>query len=141
MSAADWALVATPAETIVVLDALIAAVELGMAAVSDTGVDPVASRVGMGPVWRAIARDRTPVSIQLRDGSTVTGTPDRVGADFVDVACHELGAAPRSNRRDESLDDRLERGWGSHPARPSRRTCLTFSTPRCPRSCRLRPGR
>lgn len=93
----DWALVATPDETIVVLDAVLAAVELGVAAVSDSGVDPVASRVGQGPVWRAIARDRAPVTIQLRDGSTVTGTPDRVGSDFVDVARHELDQAPRSS--------------------------------------------
>jgi len=91
----DWALVATPAETVVVLDALLAAVDLEPAAMSESGVDVVSSRFGLGPVWRSIARDRTPVRIQLRDGSTLTGTPDRVGSDFVDIACHELDEAPR----------------------------------------------
>jgi hypothetical protein len=92
---ADWALLATPNETIVMLDALIAAVDLPPSALSESGVDLVTSRVGLGVVWRAIARDRTPVRIQLRDGSVVTGTPDRVGADFVDLACHEFDEAPR----------------------------------------------
>jgi hypothetical protein len=44
---------------------------------------------------RAIARDRTPVAVLLRDATTVAGTLDRVGADYIDVAEH----APQEPRR------------------------------------------
>jgi hypothetical protein len=36
-------------------------------------------------VLRAVSRDRAEVTVGLVDGSQVTGTVDRVGADHVDV--------------------------------------------------------
>lgn len=95
---ADWATVASstePIELLVMLDCVTAAVDLPPQAVSDSGVDPLARRLGRGPVLRALARDRAPLQFRLRDASTVTGTPDRVGADFVDIAVHAVDQAPR----------------------------------------------
>lgn len=93
---ADWALVASDqTETVVMLDAVTSAVDLPPEAVSPTGVDRLAGRLGCGTVLRALARDRAKVRIQLRDGSTVIGTPDRVGADFVEIASHPIDQAPR----------------------------------------------
>ncbi len=48
----------------------------------------VESRLDLGFVLRSIARDRVPVRVVLRDGSSRVGTIDRVGADFIDLAEH-----------------------------------------------------
>jgi hypothetical protein len=92
---ADWLLIATTDEIVVPLAALLGVVDLSPSAVSDEGVSVVASRLRMTSVLRSVARDRSAVRIVLRDGSPVFGTLDRVGADFVDVAVHDLGEAPR----------------------------------------------
>jgi len=48
-------------------------------------------RLSLRSVLRAIARDRSNVSIDLADGSTVRGTIDRVAADHCDVASRSPG--------------------------------------------------
>jgi hypothetical protein len=48
----------------------------------------VARRVGLTVLLRRLARDRAWVRIRLRDGGTLGGTIDRVGADHVDLALH-----------------------------------------------------
>jgi hypothetical protein len=95
---ADWLLLASADEVVVPLPAVMAVLDLPPAAVSDEGVGAVASRLRLTSVLRAIARDRSPVRIVLRDGSPVVGTPDRVGADFVDLAVHEVGEPPRARQ-------------------------------------------
>ncbi|MBA2444238.1 MAG: hypothetical protein H0V49_02780 [Nocardioidaceae bacterium] len=89
-----WLLVATPDEAVIPLAAVSAAWNLPPAAVSKQG-DQLSSRVSLTAVIRAIARDRSPVLIRMRDGLPITGTPQRVGADFVDVSTHDLDVAPR----------------------------------------------
>jgi hypothetical protein len=72
-----------------------------------TAVEPpdlIESRLGIGRLLRALARERAQVSALLVDGSSVYGTVDRVGADFVELAVHAAGEA---RRRRAVLDVRL----------------------------------
>ncbi len=92
---ADWLLLSGSDEVVVPMSAVLTIADLGPASVSPQGVSVVAERLGLTYALRAIAVDRCPVRIALRDGSTVVGTPQRVGADFVDVAVHDVGEVPR----------------------------------------------
>ncbi|TDO51377.1 hypothetical protein EV643_103114 [Kribbella sp. VKM Ac-2527] len=66
----------------------------------------VAAKLGLAHLLRGIARDRSPVTLFCAGpgGHPVTGTIDRVGADFIEVAEHALDA-PR--RRSEVHNVRL----------------------------------
>lgn len=66
----------------------------------------VAAKLGLAHLLRGIARDRSPVTLFCLGvgGHPVTGTIDRVGADFVEIAEHPLDA-PR--RRTEVYNTRL----------------------------------
>jgi len=92
---ADWLLLTSPNEVVVPMAAVSSVANLPLEAVSPGGVAVVASRLSFSSALRAIAVDRARVTVMLSDGSTVSGTPDRVGHDFVDIAVHHLDEAPR----------------------------------------------
>jgi len=56
----------------------------------------VEARLGIGHVVRGVARDRLPVAVSLIDATTVTGTVDRVGGDYLELAEHPLGEPRRA---------------------------------------------
>lgn len=62
---------------------------------SARGADVVFARLGLSSALRGIARDRAAVAVVLVDGEVVTGTLDRVGADFVELGVHEAGEPRR----------------------------------------------
>ncbi len=96
-SGPGWLLVIDDAgrELVVSVDALTGIYGLPGSGVTAAQPGKVAARLGLSHVLRALARDRAPVRIMLVDGSAVTGTIDRVGADFFEVAEHGLAEARR----------------------------------------------
>lgn len=55
----------------------------------------VESRLGLRHALRGIARDRSAVRITDQSGTTVDGTVDRLGADYVELAEHPAGELRR----------------------------------------------
>jgi hypothetical protein len=94
----QWLLLAEDGgrEAVLPLSAVLSLAGLGVRTAVPGG--QVFARLGLAAALRAIARDRAAVSVGLVDGSVLTGTLDRVGADFVEVSLHGAGE-PR--RRDE----------------------------------------
>jgi hypothetical protein len=93
----DWLLLAAGrAEVLVVAEAVIALTGLPAAADDPSAVAGVDAAWRIGLALRGLARDRRPVVVVLRTGTTVTGTLDRVGADFVDVAEHPVDEPRRA---------------------------------------------
>lgn len=56
----------------------------------------VVRRLGLAHVLRGLARDRSSVAVTLVNGQRLTGTIDRVGADFIELADHAPGQARRA---------------------------------------------
>jgi hypothetical protein len=88
--------VASQREALVPGHAILAVSGLPAAAAEPGSIGAVQSRLDLGHVLRAIARDRSAVTVVLRDGSQYAGTLDRVGADFVDLAEHAPGEPRRA---------------------------------------------
>ena len=93
----DWLLVeAEPnRQAVVRLAAVLGVTGLGSRSSAPSSEGRVAARLALGSALRAVARDRAAVTITLIDASTVSGTLDRVGADFVELAEHPIGEARR----------------------------------------------
>jgi hypothetical protein len=78
--------------------AILAVRGLPGAATTPDAISAVESRLDLGHVLRGIARDRSAVTLVVRDGSSYTGTIDRVGRDFVDLAEHAAGEPRRAGQ-------------------------------------------
>ncbi|HET6986359.1 MAG TPA: hypothetical protein VFI00_07070 [Kribbella sp.] len=89
-------------EWLIPVAALVAVHRLGPWA--EPAVGAVEGKLGLAHLLRGIARDRSPVTLFCSGGGPVTGTIDRVGADFLELAEHPLDA-PR--RRTEVYNQRL----------------------------------
>lgn len=85
--AQEWLVVTAPGPVLVPMASVTGVLGLGAGA-STTGRSGVARRLPLTAALRAVARDRSPVRVDLVDGSSVIGTVDSVGADHLDVAEH-----------------------------------------------------
>lgn len=93
----DWLLLEEPggADLLVPLGAVLGVVGIGGRADDPAATGPVAHRLDLRWALRGLAKSRSGVVLSLCDGSQVTGTLDRVGADHVDVAEHGRGEPRR----------------------------------------------
>jgi hypothetical protein len=87
---ADWLVLAEVGErdALVPLGSVLAVTGLGRRSGAPGSAGPVVSKLGLSHPLRALARDRAPVQVVLIDGTRLTGTVDRVGADYVELAEH-----------------------------------------------------
>ena len=100
-SGVDWTVLvdATGLRALVALAAVVTVTGLPTSALPDppetSGAGVIARRTTYAYLLRALARDRAPATLLLVDGARLTGTVDRVGADFVDLAEHDLAEVRR----------------------------------------------
>jgi hypothetical protein len=94
----DWLLVEQEGarEVLVPLAAVLGITGLGPQADAPGTEGEVGRRLDLRWALRGLARSRAGVTVVLRDGSAVTGTLDRVGADHLDLAEHPAGEARRA---------------------------------------------
>jgi len=81
---------------LVPLDAITGITGLGGLTAAPGSEGRVAARLTLAYALRGIARDRSSVAVAMRDASVVTGTIDRVGADFFEMAEHAPGEVRRA---------------------------------------------
>lgn len=93
---ADWLLLTGPGdrESIVPLAAVLTLGGIGALSAEPGSEGRVAARLDLPFALRGLARRRSAVTLVMTDGSSVVGTVDRVGEDFVELAEH-LADEPR----------------------------------------------
>ncbi|MBK5307456.1 MAG: hypothetical protein JJD92_12275 [Frankiaceae bacterium] len=94
----DWLLIEETGvrEVLVPLGSVLGISGIGARAAVPGSEGEVGRRLDLRWALRGLARDRAGVTVVLRDGSAVTGTLDRVGADHVDIAEHPAGEPRRA---------------------------------------------
>ena len=94
----DWLLLdeSPGREALVPLPAVLGITGVGGRTAAPEVETQVGKRLDLRWALRGLARGRHGVAVVVRDGSTATGTLDRVGADHVDLAEHAPGEARRS---------------------------------------------
>jgi hypothetical protein len=94
----DWLLLedGQGREHLVALAAVRSVAGLGRRTAVPEAAEGVRARLDLRRALRGLARDRSPVQVVLDDGGTLTGTLDRIGADFVELAEHPADAPRRS---------------------------------------------
>ena len=99
----DWAALQHPSggTAVVRLDALLAVAgdqaALARSARSSPGAAPsLAERMPLGYLLRDLGRRRAAMTVTLIDGTVMSGTADRAGADHLDLALHDPGTARRA---------------------------------------------
>ncbi|MBP2215930.1 hypothetical protein [Arthrobacter sp. CAN_C5] len=92
---AEWVVLGTGSGPAMIPAAAIGSVE-GLGRHTAPERSAVTARLGLGSVFRAFARDRTSLTIQLAaDGTRINGTIDRVGRDFFELASVPSGELRR----------------------------------------------
>jgi len=86
----DWLLVEDDGarSCLVALGALRSVAGLGRRTAAAEPAGPVRGRLDLRRALRGLARDRSAVQVVLDDGGVLSGTLDRVGADYVELAEH-----------------------------------------------------
>jgi hypothetical protein len=95
---ADWLLLedAQGRDLLVALGAVRTVGGLGRRTAPAEPAGGVRARLDLRRALRGLARDRSTVQLLLDDGTTLTGTVDRVGADHVELAEHPADALRRT---------------------------------------------
>jgi hypothetical protein len=88
-------------EQLVALAAVRTVAGLGRRTAVPEPAGAVRARLDLRRALRGLARDLSAVQLVLDDGGTLTGTVDRVGADYVELAVHPADAP----RRRESVQE------------------------------------
>jgi hypothetical protein len=94
----DWLLLADGGRDVLVAAAAVRTVAGLVRTTGAADVDgPVRARLDLRRALRGLVRDRAAVQVVLDEGTALTGTLDRVGADFVEVAEHAVDEPRRAS--------------------------------------------